>query len=270
MYCGYSTSRTTGSGGIDAAGDDDAGGAFWLRTRLEALTGLAAATKTTARPPALRRRRRKRLPGVAAATAAAALLFACYAARTPTPTTANISFFSFGPGVGGLFLPVVEAAPRRQQHQKKRGGEGAKIQSETDYYKILGVKKSAKPKEIKSAYRKLALKYHPDKVEGEKEKEEAEKVFVKVSEAYSVLSDDEKRSVYDKYGKNGLDALERGQNPEEAGFGGGFPGGGGGGFGGGFPGGGGGGGGSQHTFHFGGGGGRRGGAGGFDPFSMFE
>jgi curved DNA-binding protein CbpA len=124
-----------------------------------------------------------------------------------------------------------------------------------DYYKVLGLSKTASTKQIKSAYRKLALKYHPDKVP-EEEKEEAENKFVKVSEAYAVLSDDEKRKVYDKYGKQGLELLERGMDPEAAGFGAG-----GGGFqGGGFPSGGGG----SHTFHFGGGGG------GFDPFSMFE
>ena len=140
-----------------------------------------------------------------------------------------------------------------------------------DYYGILGVKKTAKPKDIKSAYRKLALQYHPDKVDGDAAaKEAAEKIFVQVSEAYAVLSDDEKRTVYDKYGKRGLEALERGIDPEQAGFGaGGFPGGGfpGGGFqGGGFPGGGGG----QYTFRFNSGG--PGGAHGsqFDPFTMFE
>jgi len=59
-----------------------------------------------------------------------------------------------------------------------------------NYYAVLGLSKRAKAKEIKSAYRKLALKYHPDKAE---DKEEAEAKFVKISEAYAVLSDDEKR-----------------------------------------------------------------------------
>jgi curved DNA-binding protein CbpA len=119
-----------------------------------------------------------------------------------------------------------------------------------DYYKILGLKKTAKPKDIKKAYRKLALKYHPDKVP-EKEKEKAENIFVRVSEAYAVLSDDEKRSIYDTYGKNGLDAHEKGQDPRTAGFGS---------FGGGGAGG-------QQQFHFTHSGS---GSGGFDPFSMFE
>lgn len=117
------------------------------------------------------------------------------------------------------------------------------------------------------------MQFHPDKV-ADDEKEEAEAKFVKVSEAYAILSDEKKREVYDKYGKNGLDMLERGMDPEAAGFGGGgFGGPGGGGFGGGFPGGG--------NFHFQQGGFPGGGNfhfqqgsgghsfGGFDPFSMF-
>ncbi|MBU1341907.1 MAG: J domain-containing protein [Proteobacteria bacterium] len=66
-----------------------------------------------------------------------------------------------------------------------------------DYYQILGIDKKASASEIKKAYRKLALKYHPDKTEGDKALEEK---FKKISEAYAVLSDAEKRNQYDTYG----------------------------------------------------------------------
>ncbi|MFO7750388.1 MAG: J domain-containing protein [Desulfobacteraceae bacterium] len=69
--------------------------------------------------------------------------------------------------------------------------------AETDYYKILGVGKDASDSEIKKAYRKLALKYHPDKTKGNKEDEAK---FKEISEAYAVLSDKEKRQQYDTYG----------------------------------------------------------------------
>ena len=68
-----------------------------------------------------------------------------------------------------------------------------------NYYEILGVSKTATEDEIKKAYRKLAVKYHPDKNEGDKE---AEKKFQEISEAYNVLSNKEKRSEYDNYGSD--------------------------------------------------------------------
>jgi curved DNA-binding protein len=70
-----------------------------------------------------------------------------------------------------------------------------------DYYKVLGVSKSASAEEIKKAYRKLALKYHPDRNKGDKA---AEAKFKDVSEAYAVLSDAEKRKQYDMFGANGF------------------------------------------------------------------
>jgi len=70
-----------------------------------------------------------------------------------------------------------------------------------DYYKILGVSKSATPEEIKKAYRKLALKYHPDHNKGDKS---AEARFKEMSEAYAVLSDSEKKKQYDMFGAEGF------------------------------------------------------------------
>ena len=141
-----------------------------------------------------------------------------------------------------------------------------------DYYAILGIDKNADEKEIKRAYKKMAMKYHPDRnSESEESKKMAEKKFIDVNDAYSVLSDPKKRSMYDQ----GVDPL----NPEEASgggmhFGGDaseilkmFFGGGGSPFGfssGGF------GNGSNIKFTFGGPGGRSGrSGGGGDPFSFF-
>ena len=73
--------------------------------------------------------------------------------------------------------------------------------AETDYYKILGVNKTASEDDIKKAYRKLAMKYHPDHAKGDKSSEEK---FKKISEAYAVLSDKEKRKQYDTFGSAGF------------------------------------------------------------------
>ncbi|KAM5578224.1 hypothetical protein ABKV19_008501 [Rosa sericea] len=71
-----------------------------------------------------------------------------------------------------------------------------------DYYKILQVDKNAKDEDLKKAYRKLAMKWHPDK--NPNNKKQAEAKFKEVSEAYEVLSDPQKRAVYDQYGEEGL------------------------------------------------------------------
>jgi DnaJ-class molecular chaperone len=73
-----------------------------------------------------------------------------------------------------------------------------------DYYKILGVSREADDAALKKAYRKLAMKWHPDK--NPENKEEASKRFKEIAEAYDVLSDKEKRAVYDRYGEDGLKA----------------------------------------------------------------
>lgn len=73
--------------------------------------------------------------------------------------------------------------------------------SKRDYYEILGVDKNATAEEIKKAYRKKAIQYHPDKNPGNKE---AEEMFKEAAEAYEVLSDTDKRSRYDRYGHSGV------------------------------------------------------------------
>ena len=91
-----------------------------------------------------------------------------------------------------------------------------------DYYAILGVDKSATKDELKKAYRKLAKKYHPDA--NQENKKQAEMKFKEVNEAYSVLSDDNKRAQYDRFGSNfenmggGYGAGFNGQNPFGQGF----------------------------------------------------
>jgi len=73
-----------------------------------------------------------------------------------------------------------------------------------DYYEVLGVTKKATIEEIKASYRKLAMKHHPDRNPGNKE---AETAFKEAAEAYEVLSDDQKRSRYDRYGHQGVESM---------------------------------------------------------------
>ena len=75
--------------------------------------------------------------------------------------------------------------------------------SKRDYYEILGVEKSATDQQIKSAYRKLALKFHPDRNPGDKKAEES---FKEAAEAYAVLADAQKRALYDRFGHAGVGA----------------------------------------------------------------
>lgn len=76
-----------------------------------------------------------------------------------------------------------------------------------DYYEVLGVEKGASLEDIKKGYRKLAIKYHPDRNPDDKE---AEEKFKEATEAYEVLSDDQKRPIYDQYGFAGLDGMGAG------------------------------------------------------------
>lgn len=78
-----------------------------------------------------------------------------------------------------------------------------------DYYEVLGLQKGAPKDEIKKAYRKLAVQYHPDKNPGNKN---AEEKFKEATEAYEILSDDQKRSAYDQYGFAGVEGMGGGHN----------------------------------------------------------
>ena len=89
-----------------------------------------------------------------------------------------------------------------------------------DFYDILGVAKSADAEELKRAYRKLAMQYHPDRNSGDKS---AEQKFKDISEAYDVLKDDQKRAAYDRFGHAAFENGSRG--PGDGGFAGGFSGG---------------------------------------------
>lgn len=72
-----------------------------------------------------------------------------------------------------------------------------------DYYEILGVDRTVEKKELKKAYRRIAMKYHPDRAPDDKD---AENKFKEASEAYEILSDDDKRAAYDRYGHDGVNA----------------------------------------------------------------
>src|SRR6204780_1056648 len=82
--------------------------------------------------------------------------------------------------------------------------------SKADYYEVLGVSRDVSDQELKSAYRKQALKYHPDRNPGDHASEEK---FKQASEAYQVLSDADKRAAYDRFGHAGVGAQGFGGNP---------------------------------------------------------
>lgn len=91
--------------------------------------------------------------------------------------------------------------------------------SKRDFYEVLGVAKNASDEEIKKAYRKLAMKHHPDRNQGDAAKP-AEEKFKEAKEAYEMLSDPQKRAAYDQYGHAGVDPNMRGPGGGAEGFGG--------------------------------------------------
>src|SRR5919202_4186478 len=91
------------------------------------------------------------------------------------------------------------------------------MSSKRDFYEVLGVARTASEQEIKSAYRRLAVQYHPDKNPGN---QEAEEKFKEAAEAYSVLSDAEQRARYDRFGHAGVSSSAAGAGWGAQGFGG--------------------------------------------------
>ena len=90
--------------------------------------------------------------------------------------------------------------------------------SERDYYEVLGVDRNASEADIKKAYRRLAMKYHPDRNTGD-QAADAEVKFKEAKQAYEILSDQQKRAAYDQFGHAGVDP-SMGGGPGAGGFGG--------------------------------------------------
>lgn len=79
-----------------------------------------------------------------------------------------------------------------------------------DYYKLLGVSRGASKSEIRRAFKKLSLKYHPDKNKNKKNPEKAKEMFIKIANAYEVLNDDKLRQIYDQHGEEGVKQHQQG------------------------------------------------------------
>ncbi|KRX04412.1 Thioredoxin-like fold [Pseudocohnilembus persalinus] len=104
-----------------------------------------------------------------------------------------------------LFITTTEAFQRRQRHQynQQQQRQQQKPQNQgLDYYKLFGVKKNASEKEIRKAFKKLSIKYHPDK--NQENAEEAQSKFAEIANAYEVLMDPEQRKIYDQFGEQGI------------------------------------------------------------------
>ena len=87
-----------------------------------------------------------------------------------------------------------------------------------DYYRLLGVKRNASKEEIRRAFKKLSLKYHPDKNKNKKNPEKAKEMFIKIANAYEVLSDDNLRKIYDEQGEEGVKQHQQGGGQQGGNF----------------------------------------------------
>ena len=79
-----------------------------------------------------------------------------------------------------------------------------------DYYRLLGVRRDASKAEIRRAFKKLSLQYHPDKNKNKKNPEKAKEMFIKIANAYEVLNDDKLRQIYDQHGEEGVKQHQQG------------------------------------------------------------
>ena len=86
-----------------------------------------------------------------------------------------------------------------------------------DYYRLLGVRRDASKEEIRRAFKKLSLKYHPDKNKNKKNPEKAKEMFIKIANAYEVLNDDKLRKIYDQHGEEGVKQHQQGGGQQHGG-----------------------------------------------------